>query len=78
MRPEINEKLGIYSYMIVHVQHYLLLCAFLQNDDQLKSRLKIPIITRNYEYFVSNPGASFVSDTDSVVYLVYYNIQCIW
>ena len=43
--------------------HYLLLCAFLQNDDQLKSKLKIQLLTRNLSIYSWNPSASYVSGT---------------
>ena len=49
--------------MIVLV-HYLLLCAFLQGDDQLKSKLKIQIFTLEYRIYNWNPRASYVLGTE--------------
>ena len=61
------------NYMIVHVQHYLLLCVFLQNDDQLKSKLKIKTFTRDYGVYSWNIRASYVTDT--LVWLAHDNIH---
>ena len=61
--------------MIVHVQHYilLLLCAFLQNDDQLKSKLKTQMLTRRYGIYIGNSRASYV--TGATVWLAHDDIQ---
>ena len=59
--------------MIVHVQCYILLCALLQNADQLKSKLKIQMFTHNLWVYMSNSIASYVTDTEVV--LAHDNIQ---
>ena len=49
------------------------MCSFLQNDGQLKSKLKIQIFTREYRIYSGNSRASYVTDTE--VMLAHDKIQ---
>ena len=63
--------------MIVHVEchvHYLLLCAFLQNDVQLKSMLKIQTVTHAMWDFLTNSSTSYIGST--IVEFADDNIHC--